>query len=232
VITLLVSIAIHTGTRLRRLHGLILLSLLLLTVPGCALGVMAGKMFFGDPKLTAEFRKASGVDLTEGDHQVLIICSAPHGIRSDYPSLEIDIVDRMTRILETRGIKLISADDVASWYDDQGEWGDFSELAQYFEADYVLHVDIQKFSYLVPDSSNLLQGKAEGRITAFQSSANAATATRTAFDRMFKITYPPTYPVPRENRSDDIFVQGFMDRVALHLAQFMYDHRASESVSL
>lgn len=208
----------------------LLLCLLLLPLTGCALGVMAGKMFFGDPKLTAEFRAASGVDLTDGDHRLLIICSAPHGIRSEFPALEIDIVDRMTRTLDTRGIELISSDDVAAWYDDQGEWGDFSELARSFDADYVLHVELSRFNYRVPDSANLLQGEAQGRITAFQATEGSRRTVRTAFDRMFKIVYPPTYPVPRENQSDEIFLQGFMDRVALHLSQFLYDHRASESV--
>jgi hypothetical protein len=230
VTTVTVSVAIRKRNSRERACQLLLLSLMLLVVPGCALGVMAGKMFFGDPKLNAEFRKTSGVDLTEGEHKLLIICSTPHGIRSDYPSLEIDIVDRMTRILETRGISLISSDDVAAWYDDQGEWGDFSELAKTFEADYVLHVDLRKFTCEVPDSSNLLQGHAEGRLTAFRAADGTSVTSQTAFDRMFKVIYPPTYPVPRENRSDAIFVQGFMDRVAVHLSQYFYDHRASEAL--
>lgn len=228
------TVTVHRliGTPLRgRLRWLLLpcLLLVLLPIPGCALGVMAGKMFFGDPKLTAEFRAASGIDLTDGDHRVLIICNAPHGIRSRFPSLEIDVVDRMTRNLETRGISLISSDDVAAWYDDQGEWGDFSALAEHFDADFVINVELREFTYQVPDSPNLLQGTAEGRITAWRTDESTRRSARTAFDRTFKLIYPRTYPVTRENRSDDIFLQGFMDELALYLAQFLYDHRASES---
>jgi len=218
--------------RERRTCVLLSIMLLMLFAPGCSLGVMAGKMLFGDPKLEAEFTVTSGVDLADGDHTLLIVCSTPHGIRSEHPSLEIDIVDLMTRTLETRDISVIPSDDVSAWYDDQGEWGDFSELANHFDADFVIHVDMDRFDYRVPDSSNLMQGVAVGRITAFRSRDGSSTATRTAFDRPFKIVFPPTYPIPRESSSDNMFVEGFKKRIATHLSQYLYDHRASESVSL
>jgi hypothetical protein len=196
---------------------------------GCSLGVMAGKLLFGDPRIKSAFRAATGEDLTKGRKSVLIVCSAPHGIVNRYPSIELDLVDRITRIVETRGVKVVSADDVAAWYDDRGEWGDFTELADEFNADFVMQIQLQSFTCSVDDSPQLLQGKAEGRVVVLAAGEDDSQPLSEAFDRSFTVEYPG-YPVPRENKSEQLFTEGFQDRIAQHLAFYMYDHRTSETV--
>ena len=204
---------------------------------GCSLLVMAGKAVFGDPKKPAEFRTVTGTDLTEGDDAVVIICTAPHRLTSQHPALQIDIVDKVSRNLETRNVKVVPSGDVATWFDDHGEWGDYSELAQEFDARFVVHVDLREFTHKVPQSENLLQGKAEGHISVHefhgnQKKKNSKTTlpVTLAFDRDFRLMFPGTYPVPRESRSEELFVQGFTDRVAQVIALHFYDARMSETI--
>ncbi len=218
-----------TAVLSRRMTSLLIAGVMLSVLPGCSLGVMAGKMFFGDPRMKSQFRGATGVDLTKGEKSLLIVCSAPHGILARYPSIQIDIVDRMTRHLDVRKVKVISADDVARWFDDNGEWGDFSELADEFDADFVMHIQIDTFSCEVRDSPNLLQGKTDGKVTVFKAAGKDIKTTSVAFERTFDVTYP-AYPVPRENKSEQLFTEGFLDRTSISLTQFLYDHRASETV--
>lgn len=196
------------------------------SLPGCSLGVMMGKMLFGDPKLKCQFRAATGVDLTKGEKTILLACSAPHSVLARTPSIQIDIVDRMSRTLDVRGVRVVSADDVAAWFDDHGEWGDFTELAERFKADYVMNISIDEFSVDVPDSKNLQQGKVAGKVQVLDCSDGDPV---TAFDRNFSLRFPE-YPVPKENRSEQLFTESFLDRTSLTLAQFLYDHRASETV--
>lgn len=210
---------------------LVLLSLLICwAATGCSLGVMAGKLLLGDPKQKAPFRAATGTDLTKGKDSLLIICSAPHGLLAQFPAIQVDISDRLSRILETRGVKVISADKVASWYDEHGEWGDFSELAKEFEADYIMNITLRRFSYRVPESDSLMQGNAEGFVSVAQANNKKKSRPGAVFERSFQLQFPTAYPVPRENRSEQIFIEGFLDRLALHLSQLLYDHHASETV--
>jgi hypothetical protein len=199
-------------------------------ISGCSLGVMAGKMLMGDPKQKAPFRAATGKDLTKGKDSVLIICTAPYRILSEFPSLQIDVLDRVTRILETREVKVISSDKVASWFDDHGEWGDFASLAKEFDADYLMSIDIEKFTHRVPDSDHLMQGAAEGRVNVYSVGGKESLGLREVFEKSFQLSFPTSYPVPRENRSERIFIEGFLDRLSLQLAQHMYDHKLSETV--
>lgn len=215
--------------------------MLLISNSGCSLVVMAGKALMGDPKVTAPFRAATGKDLTESDDSVVIICSAPHRLLTENPALQIDIVDRVSRTLETHGIKVVPSGDVASWYDDHGEWGDYSDLAAAFDAKYVLHIDFRKFHHQVPESENLLQGTAEGHLSVHEvirKKGISKTLTRQneyipvsmVFDRDFALKFPSAYPVPRETNSEEAFVQSFIDRVALHISQHMYDYKMSDSI--
>ncbi len=215
-----------------------LLSLVLIGTSGCSLFVMAGKAILGDPKKPAEFRTVTGTDLTDGKDAVVIICTAPHRVTSDYPALQIDIVDKVSRLLETRNVKVVSSGDVATWFDDHGEWGDYSELATEFNARFVVHVDLREFKHQVPQSENLLQGQAEGHISVHEYRAVGESESKSkhfvpvtlAFDRDFRLMYPSTYPVPRESRSEDLFVQGFIDRVAQTIGLHFYDARMSETI--
>lgn len=235
----------YISTERRLLSRVISFGLLLVLVsaiPGCSLFVMAGKALFGDPKVTSAFSAATGDDLTESDEKVVIICSASHRLLSRIPSLQIDIVDRVSRDLETQNIRVVDSGDLAGWYDDHGEWGDYSELAAEFDAGYVLHVDLRQFEYRVPESENLLQGKAEGHISVHKimkekkpslglsKRRNDFVPVMSVFDRDFALQFPSSYPVPRETRSEDMFAQSFIDRTALHISQHLYDYKMSESV--
>ena len=214
----------------RRLVLLILAATMVL--PGCSLGVMAGKLFFDDPKMKSVFRKNTGTDLTKGEKTILIACSTSHQILSKYPGIRIDIVDKMSRILDTHNVKVVPADDVATWFDDHGEWGDFTELADEFDADYVMHIDLKSFAVVVPDSPNLLQGKTEGRVTMMEvkmmGKDKDKKKTSVAVERSFNVRFPTTYPVPRESRSEEMFTENFLDRISAQLARMLYDHRPSE----
>jgi len=203
-----------------------------MALPGCSLGVMAGKLFFDDPKMKCVFRKNTGTDLTKGEKTIVIACSTSHQILSKYPGIRIDIVDKMSRILKTRNVSIVPPDDVATWFDDHGEWGDFTELADEFDADYVMHIDLKSFAVVVPDSPNLLQGKTEGRVSMMEIKMAGKNKEKkkasVAVERSFSVMFPTTYPVPRESRSEEMFTENFLDRISAQLARMLYDHRPSE----
>lgn len=227
---------------MRQLSTLLLMLLLVGTISGCSMFVMAGKALFGDPKVTSAFTAATGTDLRKVEEPVVIICSAPHRLLSANSSLQIDIVDRVSRNLETQGVRVVDSGEVASWYDDHGEWGDYSELAKAFDAGFVFHIELRKFNYRVPASENLLQGKAEGHLSVHELKSNKKPTMGLSkpkddfvplvevFDRDFSLQFPTSYPVSRDSWSEDMFAQTFIDRTALHISQHLYDYKTSESV--
>lgn len=216
----------------RRCCSLLLLSLLCAGASGCSLYVMAGKMFFGDPLLTCEFTKQTSVDLTEEDKKVLVICSTPESIRSDYPSLNYDLLEQITYDLKRQEIKVMDTGEVATWLDDNGGvWNDVDELAENFDVDYIIHVDIDSFDYREPNSPNLLRGKALGTVFAYEvTEVDGIRRALSVFESEYTSEYPSHLPVSVEQESAKVFRKKYLDRIADQIGRFFYNYHSSESI--
>lgn len=199
---------------------------------GCSLGVMAGRMLFGDPKAPSAFRAATHVDLVKEGSVVLIICTTPEALRAEWSSLNIDLLDGVTRRLKSQGIKVVNPDDVATWIDDNGgSFDDPTMLAQEFEADYIVHLDLDRFSFREENSKSLYRGRTHGNITAYRvEKVNGQPTARHAFEREFDSEYPGTYPVSADQTPEKVFQKRYMDRVCNQVSYLFYDHRLSEEM--
>lgn len=211
--------------RWRAVSPLLLTSLIVLS--GCSLGVMTGKMLVGEPKQPAQFRSMTGVDLTKGKHKLVIICSTPASVESDLSSLNIDLIDGITRRMKIHGVKVIDPDDVAKWIDDNGGViTDPSEMAQSFDADYIAWIEIFGFSLREENSPKLLRGRATGYIRVYQvEKVGTEKMALSAFNTEFNSTFPQHKPVSVTGRSAVTFQKEFIDRICDELAEKFYDHR-------
>ena len=205
-------------------------AVLLFGLCGCRFFVAVGKMVLGDPQNTSSFEHVTGIRLNDSDHRLLILCTAPHNVQVEFPGVQLELLDRISRNLERRDIQVVSSDDVASWYDDHGEWGDYSELAAHFDSRYVMHLNLRTFSYLEPQSTNLYRGRSEGTISVYEIDSASSIPVQKVFERDLRVKFPEIHPVPRESRSDDMFVENLLNRVALQTSQLLHDHRLSETI--
>ena len=199
---------------------------------GCSLFVMAGKMFFGDPKIACAFRQRTGVDLTKGREKVLVVCSTPEAIRGDYSSLDFDLADGVIRRLKRRGIEVVDPDELATWMDDNGgEWSNPSELARQFDADYIVHVDLNRFEYREENSPTLFRGRASGSVFAYEVRRTEGQKEAVeVFVSEFNSEHPKGYPISTDRMSAKSFRKQYLDRISGQLAQLFCDHRASEGI--
>lgn len=218
----------------RNLHslGVLLLFLACLGVSGCSLGVMAGKMFFGDPLRTCEFTSRTKVDLSEGTQKVLVICSTPESIRSDYPSLNYDLLEQITYKLKRHDVKVMDTGKIATWLDDNGGvWNDVDELAENFDADFIIHVDIDEFDYREPNSPNLLRGKAFGSVSAYEVvEVDGYKEAHEVFASEYTSEYPSHLPVSIESESPKVFRKKYTDRIADQIGRFFYNYHSGDVI--
>lgn len=199
---------------------------------GCSLFVMAGKMFFGDPKIPSPFHAGTGIDLAKDKKKVLLVCSAPEYVKGEHPSIELDLTDGTIRRLRRRGIAVVDPDEVASWIDENGGyWQDPSELAEQFDADIIVHIELSRFSTEEENSPWLFRGRCVGNIYAYEvRKANGKKFAREIFVREFNSVYPETGPLSPDQSSQKAFVKSYLDRVATQITQMLHDHRASELI--
>ncbi len=201
-----------------------------LCLSGCSLFLMGQKMFFGDPELKSEFKAFTHVDLTKGKHTLLIVCRTPDAVDQQLSTLNLDLIDGVTRQLKREGISVVDPDDVAMWLDEHGGLPkDISELARdrKLTTDYIAVIDVQEFSYREENSSALLRGRARGFLKVYKvSQLDDERLASAVFTKEFTTIYPPHQPISEVNRSSEIFRRDFIHRVCDQLAHKFYDHHA------
>jgi|SRR5580704_430433 hypothetical protein len=206
---------------------------LMISVPGCSLAVMAGKVLLGDVKVQSQFRQATKTDLAKLNRKVLVLCSASDTIRAAYASVDYDVLDGVIHRLKVHGIhKIVSPDAVSGWLDDHGgRCDDLQEMAEYFHAEYVIHIEVSRFTCIEENSPNLLRGQSEGHVRAYHMDDGApAKKLLEVMNSDFVSTYPAGNPISADKKSATNFQREYIERICLQLAQIFYDHAMSEEM--
>lgn len=197
-------------------------------LPGCSLGVMFNKMILGDPKVTAEFRNMTRIDLSKGKHKVLVVCTAPASVDDEVSTLKLDLIDGVTRRMRLNGVDVIDPDRIATWIDDNGTFRDPAELAADFETDFIAWIEVNQFSFREDNSPKLLRGRCAGFLHVFRvdpATEGGQKFVSTVYESEFSSTYPRLQPLSETGRSAILFQKEYVDRVCDHLAEKFYDHR-------
>lgn len=207
----------------------------LTTLSGCALFLMANKAISGDPMIDCAFKLATDVDLTEGEKKLLVVSTTPAAVESTHGSLDLDLLDGVTGRLKLKGVKLVDHNKVATWLDDNGgAWSGPDELAEEFDADYIVHIDISNFSFLEENSPDLYRGRCAGVITVYEVAKDEDDPEFVrAYDRLsreFNSVYPSNAPMSTQAMGEKAFRKRFSDRICAEAARMFYDYHASELV--
>lgn len=198
---------------------------------GCSLVVMTGRMIFGDPKITNQFRNFTHIDLRKSKKEVLIVCTTPDSVKSEYSPIDFKIVETVSRKLKREGIRVVDANDVLTWMDDNGgRWDDADEIAKKFDTDYIIHIDLKEFRFHDRNSPNLFQGHATGLVHVYEVSGDDDhKQALNVFESNFESEYPHQ-PVPMENMNQSVFIHRYIDRVSDRIAKLFYDYRMLDTM--
>jgi hypothetical protein len=213
---------------LSRWWGTALLCLLPLgLLSGCSLGVMFNRMITGDPMLPSQFKQMTGVDLAKGKEKVVVICSTPTSVEAELSSLNLDLIDGVTRRLKVQGVEVVSPDKVARWIDQNGGVvADPTAMANAFDADYVAWIDVEAFSIREPNSPKLLRGRSQGYVRVYRvETLSDEKIALAAFNSEFTTTYPVHQPLNETGQTAETFQKKYIDHVCDELAEKFYDHR-------
>jgi hypothetical protein len=209
---------------------------LLATLPGCQIVIGVLALFQGFPKQDCDFKKQTGKPFAEKGKKVLILSTSSAPAQSEHPSLDMDIISELSRRLRAQNIELIDSGKIAKYIDDNGGVSDETDLGSMgakFDADLIVLVKFDEFSFREPNSLQLYRGKARGTIVVIEvqkgKSKGKATA-RKIYYRPFDSKFPLHAPIPAESERPDLFKQRYLARLSEELARLFYDHRPGEDM--
>ena len=201
------------------------------TQSGCinALAMM-GKVVMGDPLQVSGFEMATGIDLKETESRILVHCSAPSYVTEEYETLTSDVQEELLRRMKRRRLQVVHPDTAATILDDKGGSFDPNLLARELDdVDYIMHIELEDFSYLEDSSPNLYRGRVSGRIHGFETRGeDGLRHAAKMFDQSFKTSHPTTHPVAVDQMPKNVFIRRFVDHIADSLGASFYDVQLSE----
>lgn len=211
--------------------GLCLGSALLFLQGGCVnTMVMMSKVLLGDPIQISGFEQATGISLAKAEKRVLIQVSAPAFVSEAHGTLTSEVETELIARMKRHKIQVMHPDTAAKVLDRLGGTFDPQVLAREIaDCDFIMHIQLEKFSYQEESSPNFYRGNATGRIVGYEvrredSSGHAVQV----FDQQFRSTYPTTYPVAVDSTPKNVFIRRFVDRLADNLGTAFYTVNRSE----
>ena len=210
--------------------GVLLSGIMLAGLTGCSLFVMAGKMVYGDPKITSQFKQITKTDLIKEDKTVLILCSAS-AAADQGGALQSDVIRGLTQRLKSNRIKVVDSNKVYTWLNDHGGRWETSpnDIARDVETDFIIHVQLDTFTLYEENSSNLYRGRAAGSVNAYQVvERDGRKHAEHVFVSDLTSSYPLHNPVPRDQSSERSFRSRVVRDLCEQLGRLFYDYRAGD----
>ncbi|QDT15837.1 hypothetical protein [Alienimonas californiensis] len=201
-----------------------LLSLAVLTafgLPGCKPMIMLGKMLTGDPTVTPPFEAVTDVDLTKGGHTVLVLARSPELVKARFPEVDQEIMRRVGRRLHSAGAEIANSDRVLDWVEGRGGvWSEshLGSIAQEFDVDYIIVVELDRFDWHEQHSPDLLRGRSAGWIRAYSADAKTGDVGHIMGDE-FESVYPKHRPESAGSVSTKVFRERYLDRLCEQATQ-------------
>jgi hypothetical protein len=162
-----------------------------------------------------------------------VVCTAPETIKVDFPSIEFDLVEGVSRNLQRNSVIIIRPDAVATLMDEHGGFdGDVQVVAEEFDADIIAHVDLNRFEYMKENSPEMFHGRVNGTVTAYEvlESKSGAKRVQQVFVTEYAYEYPKFQPLTVQQMSKRIFLKKLLDRVSLQLSQTLYNYKLRDRV--
>lgn len=210
----------------RWLFSLILLVTCLMPI-GCSQIVTLGYLIGGPPSIEPDFDKVTGISLNKKGKKVLILCDAPKEVKWDFDSIDRELSRYVAHRLSANKIKVMDPDAVNEWLDLHADWDTPDEIGRYFEADYVIFLEVNEFGLYEQGSMSLYRGHAECMITVYKMEDGEG---ENIYSKEYVSKFPLLEPVSTSDQSYYDFKRLYMSRLSDEIGRHFYEHFAGDDI--
>jgi hypothetical protein len=229
----------RTGTFRRRALLLVAAGLLAGTLPGCQIIIGSLLTLQGRPKTTCEFTNMTrGKSLAEKGKKVIVLSTSSWSAQREEPSLDLDIIDSVSRRLQIENVDVVDPHKVGTWIDDNGGIKDTTELDPIgvkFNADYIVLFTFTDYGYREDNSPSLYRGHASYKVVVVEmvSDRNAKRGKRAKviYNRHFESKYPNRPISEDEAGTLEVFKSKYMGRLSQDLTRLFVDYRPEDEIN-
>lgn len=214
--------SLTTSPALRRLVPAVLV-LISLGVSGCNYLIFAGYLLGGPPSIDPDFEIETGLSMTDKDIKVAVVCYAPTEIRYDFSRIDKDLARYVSARLFQHKIQVISPDEINAWLDRNPTWETPAEIGEVTGADFVVYLEVNKYSLYEPNSENLYRGRAEVLVSVWQMYPDSGEGEQ-IYTRDIISQYPLAVPRNTFETKYTTFKREFLERLSEEIGRLFYEH--------
>ncbi len=228
-----------TGSFPRRALLMGVAGLLAGTLPGCQIIIGSLLTLQGRPKTTCEFTNMThGKSLAEKGKKVVVLATSSAGAQSEEPSLDLDIIDSVSRRLQIENVDVVDPHKVGTWLDDNGgikETTRLDPIGVKFNADYVVLFQFKDYGYREDNSPTLYRGHASYEVVVVEmvSDKNVKLGKRAKviYKRHFESKYPNRPISEDEAGTLEVFKTKYLARLSQDLTRLFVDYRPEDEIN-
>lgn len=213
----------------RRRAALASIAAIALLSSGCNYFIMLGYLIGGPPSIEPSFEIETKESLTDHGVTAAVVCFAPTEVRFGFESVDHELAKYVTYRLHSKKIKVINPDRLRAWLDEHRDWDRAEEIAAAFNVDFVIYIDLNRFSLYEEGSVNLYRGRAEAIVSVWKVD-KAREESERIFDKEIISKFPLHQPVSTADEPYGTFKSRYLSRLSEEIGRLFYEHFAGDDV--
>jgi ABC-type uncharacterized transport system auxiliary subunit len=163
------------------------------------------------------------------DKKVVVVCKPSVSIHYSNQNVSKVLCQQVSTLLQEKlgkKTKVVDQRKVNNWCD-KNNWEEYTEVGKAMKADFVVGIDLEKFSIFL--GQTLYQGNAQATVRVF----DCKDGGKEVFKRTLPPTvYPPSAGLPTSERQEDEFRNEFIGVLAHRAARFFYGYDTFDDVAV
>lgn len=199
-----------------------------LGLAGCNYVILAGYLIGGPPSIEPDFDALTKKSMTAKDVTVAVVCYAPTEIKWDFDAVDTEVAKYVTYRLHQHEVQVVNPDRIRAWLDENSDWDEPSEIGSAFDVDYVIYIDLEKFSLYEENSANLYRGRAEGMVSVFE--IDDFDGGEKIYSKELTSRYPLAVPRSTSEVTYSSFKRQYLSRLSEEIGRLFYEHYHGDDI--
>lgn len=208
---------------------LIMLLPIFAMLSGCNYFIPLAYFIGGPPSIEPDFDAMTKQSLTEKDVTVVIVAYAPPELKWDFPKIDAEVAKYVAYRLVQKKVKVFNPDKVQAWLDEHDDdWDKPEEVGAAFDATYVIHIDLGKFSLYEENSTTLYRGRSEAYISVFEMDGDGHGEK--VYNKEVLSTHPIRGPRSTSEMPFTEFKREYLSRLSEEVGWLFYEHYNGDNI--
>lgn len=200
----------------------------LFVLPGCNYVVLLGYLIGGPPSIEPDFDAMTNKSMTDKDIKVAVVCYAPTELKWDFDKIDQELGRYVSHRLGTHGIKFINPTRVQAWLDQNPDWDKAEEIGEGLDVEYVIYIDLHKYSLYEENSQNLYRGNAEAIVSVHEMHEDGHGEK--VYSKEILSQYPLRAPRSTAEISYTSFKREYLTRLSEEVGRLFYEYYSGDDI--